>query len=253
MISPGLSVVLSLLLLQNAVSPGSPRRLDAVIESVSRNVKEFQELLPDFVCNETITSASYKSGKVRKLTKVDSIFTAVQKPDPGTGRQRAAFTESRDITAIDGKPVRRGTQMPRLPVQFTGGFSSVLTMTFSPENLQFHHYELDARPDDAGRLVVRFATKEDQKKLRTFFDDEILIDKDTGKALIDPSAMQLIHLEREFFRLPRRLKRLSNAVDYAPVSIDDRQFWLPRVIRTDGTERDGRNTETYMATYSGCK
>jgi hypothetical protein len=254
MFSPALSAALAFLLVQNAPSPPSPARLDSVIQSVSRNVREFQELLPDFVCKETITSATYKSGKVRKMTTVESIFTAVQKPDPNSpGRGRAAFTESRDVTSVDGKPVRHGTRMPRLPVQFAGAFGSLLTMTFSPENLQFHRYDLDARQPEAGKVLVRFATREDQQKLRTFFEGEMLIDKDSGRALIDASAMQVIHLEREFLMLPRRLTHLTIAADYAPVSIDGREFWLPRIIRSDGTERDPQNTQSYNAAYTDCK
>src|SRR5437868_1175772 len=105
-------------------------RLNQILDTVSKNVKEFQELLPDFVCNETITSVTFKSGMINKRMTVESIFTAVQKPGTrGFEGARPAFTESREITAIDGKPVSKGTKMPHLPVQFTGGFSSVLIMT----------------------------------------------------------------------------------------------------------------------------
>jgi hypothetical protein len=253
MASPALSLVLSLTLSGTAVIPLQSDRVPEVVQAVSLNVKEFQDQLPDFVCKEAITSATYRSGKVRKRTTVESIFTAVQKPSIGPGRGRAAFTESREIIAIDGKAVRKGTRMPRLPVQFTGGFSSVLIMTFSPQNLPFHRYNLDGLTSDGGPQLVRFVTRDDQTGIRTMFDGEILADRDSGKALIDTSTMQVIRLEREFLNLPRRLSHLENVVDYGPVRIGGREFWLPRTIRTEGAERDSRNTETYTAVYGECK
>jgi hypothetical protein len=42
-------------------------------------------------------------------------------------------------------------------------------------------------------------------------------------------------------------------VDYGPVRIGGRDFWLPRTILTEGAERDARNTERYIAAYSDCK
>ncbi len=56
--------------------------LDHVLASVSKNVREFQDLLPDFVCNEKITSTAYESGKLKETRTVESIFTAIQKPSP---------------------------------------------------------------------------------------------------------------------------------------------------------------------------
>jgi hypothetical protein len=254
MISQALSMVLALIVVRAPVPPAQSPGVDELIQAVSRNVKEFQDQLPDFVCTEKINSATYRSGSVRKQRTVESIFTAVQKPSRGGGVQnRAAFMESREVTAVDGKAVRKGTRMPHLPVLFAGGFSSVLTMTFSPENLEFHRYTLDTQADRPGPQLVRFVTREDQKRLRTYFNGEILVDRDAGKALIDTSSMQVIRLEREFLNLPRRLTHLTNIIDYAPVNIGGREFWLPRTIRTDGTQRDSRDTETYIAVYSNCK
>src|SRR5215471_1217604 len=87
--------------------------LDQVLVSVSTNVREFQQLLPDLVCNEKITSTAYESGKLKETRTVESIFTAIKKPSPGP-RGQLVFTETRDITAIDGRPARKGASMPKL-------------------------------------------------------------------------------------------------------------------------------------------
>jgi hypothetical protein len=226
--------------------------LDQVLASVSRNVREFQDLLPDFVCNEKITSTAYESGKLKETRTVESIFTAVHKPSPGP-RGLLVFTETRDITAIDGIPARKGARMPKLPAAMFGGFGALLSMTFSPENLQYHQYERDGVLDGDARIVIRFTTTEGQRELRTFLDGEGLINRDKGVAWIDSDSMQVVRLQRDFFSLPRTLRQLRNTVDYGSVMIGDRQFWLPRSMRTDVTDRDPRKTKTFLAEYTNCK
>ena len=145
-------LLIPLILLQLAAAP-PPRSVDEVLAAVSRNVRDFQERLPDFVCDERITSTASESGTLRTMKIVESVFTAFQKPNPLPGNGQSTFTETREITAIDGKAVRKGTAMPKLPLAMFGGFSDLLSMTFSPENLEFHTYKLNKTVDE-GRLVV---------------------------------------------------------------------------------------------------
>src|ERR1700733_8125895 len=108
-------------------APRQTPSLSNIIAGVSEHVKELQELLPDFVCTEKITSTRTASGKITKQKVVESVFTGVQKPNRGL-----PFKESREVTAIDGNPVRPGTPMPKLPFSIGGGFSCLLTMVFPP-------------------------------------------------------------------------------------------------------------------------
>jgi hypothetical protein len=227
--------------------------LDEVLASVSRNVNDFQDLLPDFVCDERITSTAYESGKIRKMKMVNSIFTAIQKPSYRLDTGSLAFTENREITAIDRRSVRKGTKMPPLPVGMFGGFSSLLTMTFSPKTLDVHTYKLEQELDQNGRLVVHFRTKENQQSLRSILNGEYLIDNDTGTAWIDVQKMQVVRLERDFLRLPRNVKWLRDSVDYGPVSIGGREFWLPHTMRSDAEAWDAKYTTTFLAEYTNCK
>ena len=227
--------------------------LDQVLASVSRNVKDFQDLLPDFVCDEKITSTVYESGKIRKMKIVNSIFTAVQKPSDSPGTGRVAFTENREITAIDRRSVRKGTKMPPLPVGMFGGFSSLLSMTLSPKMLDVHSYELEQELDQNGRLVIHFRTRKNQQSLRSILNGEYLIDNDTGTAWIDVQKMQVVRLQRDFLMLPIKLKWLRDSVDYGPVTIDGREFWLPHTMRSDAGEWDAKDTSTFIAEYTNCK
>jgi hypothetical protein len=227
--------------------------LEQVLASVGRNVKDFQDLLPDFVCDEKITSTAYESGKIRKIKIVNSIFTAVQMPSDSPGTGRLSFTENREITTIDRRAVRKGTKMPRLPVGMLGGFSSLLSMTFSPKMLDVHTYKVEQELDQNGRLVVHFRTRENQPSLRSILNGEYLIDNDTGTAWIDVQEMQVVRLQRDFLRLPNHLKWLRDSVDYGPVTINGREFWLPHTMRSDAGEWDVKDTSTFLAEYTNCK
>jgi hypothetical protein len=248
---PVSSLVMALLLLQGQGS-SLPRSVDEVLTAVSKNVKEFQERLPDFICDERITSSTFESGLIRTMKTVESVFTAVQKSSRAPDNGRLAFTETREITSIDGKRVRKGTTMPRLPFAMFGGFSALVSMTFSPQNLEFHTYTLNKTLDD-GRLVVQFATKEDQQELRTFLGGESQVARDTGTAWIDPTSYQVMRLERNFLNLPRGLSRLKFTADYGPTVVGDREFWLPLIMRSDATDRNPRKTRVLLADYTNCK
>src|SRR5262245_8625149 len=88
-------------------SAACAQSVNEVLDAVNRNVKEFQETLPDFVCNERITSTELDDGLVVKEKVVESVFTGLQRSNI-ENRVRFAFTESRDPISIDGKAVRKG-------------------------------------------------------------------------------------------------------------------------------------------------
>jgi hypothetical protein len=96
------TITLLSLMLQGAASP-SPGPLRDILEGVSKNVKESQASLPDFLCNERVTSTTYRSGKKRDQKTVESIYSIQQS------------REHREILAIDGKPAKKGAKMPGLP------------------------------------------------------------------------------------------------------------------------------------------
>src|SRR5262249_60599088 len=217
-----------------AAPPQKPS-LNEIIEGVSQHVKEFEELLPDFVCTEKITSRRIDSGKITSQKIVESIFTSHQTP-----RRRLAFIETRELTAIDGKPVRPGTEMPRLPFGMGGGFASLLTMTFSPENINAHDYEMpDAeKQQESLKVFIRFKTKPGQHQLGEIVNDHQFYSNDVGKALIDVRSMQVLELERQSLDNPPPFARNSTVVAYAPVTIGDREFWMPQSVRAEVVERN---------------
>jgi hypothetical protein len=232
----------------------SAQSIDEVLVGISKNVKQFQELLPDFVCNEKITSTQFDSGRVIKQKIVESIFTGVQQSSEEK-QIRFSFTESREVLSIDGRAVPKGTQLPKLPYRLSGGFGSLLITTFAAENLEFHNYSIgdSIKSENTNALLVRFSTKEGQQKLRSVVQGTRFFSKDVGAAWIDRTSFEVIRLQRQSLNLPSDLTRSTTTVDYGPVSIDERTFWIPMRIRAEVTERDTRAAASYVAEYSDCK
>jgi hypothetical protein len=248
------SVIALVFLLLMLSPPATAQSLNELLGAVSRNVKLFQDQLPDFVCNEKVTSTEFDSGKIIQKKVVESTFTGIQRSTE-ENRVFFAFAESREVVAIDGKPVRKATVFPKLPYRFAGGFSSLLATTFAPENLPIHNYTVsdNYRSGDTSAVLVRFATKEDQQKLRGIFQGTQLVAKDVGAAWIDQKSFRVLRLQRQSLNLPPGLVRSIVTVDYGSVSIDDSEFWMPKLIRAEVDKRNSRVTASYVAEYTDCK
>ena len=224
--------------------------LDEILLRVQAHVKEFEFSLPNFVCNETITSKEIVHGQVAHKTIIDSVFSGTQNNDGGTQRP---FTEARTIRMIDGRPTGKDEQL-KAPVFFGGGFSSILDATFSEKNTQYHNYKLLGTEKLNGRpaLVIEFATKKDQTELLFEFLGRKFVSKDVGKAWLDPETLNVIRLERRYLNLPPLDGVLNVAVDYAKVEINGKTFWMPRTIRVEQSQPGAKTPMSiqYIAEYS---
>jgi len=251
---PGSASVVLVVLQILMSSPAPAQSVNDVVTAVSRNVKEFQDFLPDFVCNERITSTAFDSGKVIKETVVESIFAGVQQFNV-ENRFRTAFTESREVVTVDGKPARKGAPFPKLPYRFSGGFSSLLVTTFAPDNLQHHNYSVADinKSESSSAVLVQFATKDGQQHLRVLFQGTRLFAKDVGAAWIDQTSFHVLRLQRQSLNLPPGFTRSIATADYGPMTIGERQFWMPIRIRAEVTERNPGATVSYVAEYSACR
>ena len=210
-------------------------------------------MLPDFVCNEKVTSTELDGDNVIREKVVESLFTGVQRTREAN-RVHFAFTESREVQAIDGKPVPRGTPFPKLPYRFGGGYSSLISSTFAPDNLPVHNYTLGDtyRSAESTAVLVRFTTKPNQQKLRGIIQGKELVEKDKGAAWIDPKTFQVLRLQRQSLNLPPGLTRSIATVDYGAVKIGDSTFWMPLHIRAEINEQNSKVTLSYIAEYSNC-
>jgi hypothetical protein len=223
-------------------------RAGQVLASVQENVKQFAASLPNFVCDETIVSRELAAGRVRHETVIESVFIGTQKND-AKGRP---FTESREIKTIDGHDAARG-QQPRGSFFVGGGFSSILVALFAQNNIE--HYKVIGAEKLEGRdtLVIKFTTRTDQVVL---LDQDIFgtnfMSKGTGKAWIDRESMHVVRLELQFLNPPVFDSTLSESIDYAPVVINGKTFWMPKRLSAELTQKSAKAplVGQYIAEYS---
>ena len=246
MIVAGTTTLVSLLFFLQSNAPSgavaSPEAVNDVVARVSKNVEEFWKLLPDFVCNEKITSTTYSSGKIREQKIVESIFTSPRKAP-----------SHREIKSIDGKPAKKNAKMPDLPIDMSAGFGFISQATFTSRLLQYHDYTLAPQRDRDGRMAILFETKKDQQEIKWDFGGKAIVARDAGTAWIDPASTQVARIERSFFNIPNHFSHMTLSSEYRPVTIGKNSFWLPQYLRADLTERDPSKTGIFLAEYSNCR
>jgi len=212
-------------------------KLDQVLPRIQQHVQEFESSLPDFICDEKITSRELMAGKTVHETDIDSTFRGTQNKDKKLNGKYEPFTEWRDIQTIDGRPAPKGQQLTG-PFLFGGGFSSILVEIFSAENSQYFNYKVIGpdKVDEKAAVLIKFETKKDQQALlhRELFGTQYVV-KGSGKAWIDPASMNVLRLEIQFLDPPMPEGVLSLAVDYAPVVIQEKTFWMPKTVTAEQT------------------
>jgi hypothetical protein len=207
-------------------------KLSQILPGIQEHVKEFESSLPDFICDEKITSKELMSGTTIHETDIDSTFRGTQNRDKNPDWKYQPFTEWRDIQTIDGRPAPKGQQLTG-PFLFGGGFSSILVEIFSAENSRYFNYKIMGadKVDDKPAVVIKFETKKDQNALlhRELFGTQYVM-KGSGKAWIELASMNVLRLEIQYLDPPMPEGVLSLAVDYAPVVIQEKTFWMPKTV-----------------------
>ncbi|MGB9123017.1 MAG: hypothetical protein WCE73_20550, partial [Candidatus Angelobacter sp.] len=90
--------------------------------------------------------------------------------------------------------------------------------------------------DGKAAVVLKFETKKDQQALlhRELFGTQYVM-KGSGKAWIDLASMNVLRLEIQYLDPPMPEGVLSLSLDYAPVVIQERTFWMPRTVTAEQT------------------
>jgi hypothetical protein len=212
-------------------------KLNQILPRVQEHVKEFEHSLADFICNEKITSKELMGGTTIHETDIDSTFRGTQNRDKNPDGKYQPFTEWRDIQMIDGRPAPKGQQLTG-PFLFGGGFSSILVEIFAAENSQYFNYKVigTEKVDGKAAVIVKFETRKGQDALlhRELFGNQYVM-KGSGKAWLDLSSMNVLRLEIQYLDPPMPEGVLSLAVDYAPVVIQEKTFWMPKTVTAEQT------------------
>lgn len=229
---------------------GPPPGMEQVLPRVQDHVDEFAHRLPDFISNETITSSEVMgNGRTGRKVVIESEFKGRQN-NVENGRP---FIESREIKTINGSTVKPDHQLTG-PFFYLGGFSSILVAVFSRENEPYFNYTFAGTEKLAGRpaLIFKFETRHGQKKLlyHDILNRHAYV-KGKGKAWIDPETMNVLRLEFHYLDSADAIGGLDVTVDYSPVTIQDKTFWMPqRVTAVQAIPGSRSMSVRYTAAYS---
>ena len=217
--------------------------LDQILAHIEANTEQYKVSVPSFLCDEHIVSHEIHDGKLKHETTVDALFR-VTRPTSQTG----ILDESREVKAVDGKPA--GNSKLKMPISFTGGFSGALAKFLSAD----HHQCFDFAPDPSastpkGSAAFVFTAREAAAKDPACASIQ---PGTTGKFVIDSATVQVTHIERTVpYPIGNDHDILGTAaVDFAPVTLSGKSFWLPFMVTASTSETPKTNAFRFTAHYS---
>ena len=221
-----------------------PSGIGEILAKIQANTAQWEQSLPDFVCEETATSKAIVRRKLQQYVNESHFVGRQQK------QGRWLFTEARDVYMVNAKPVAH-RQTLRGPILFGGGFSSVLHTTFSKQWAADHIYRFGGEETFRGRavLTIEYATRQGQKDLLWDFYGRAYPQIDTGKAWIDKDSLQVLRIERRYTNVPKGDSFILAAVEYREVRIEGAPFWMPALVTAEQAKGKYGEQGRYTAEY----
>jgi hypothetical protein len=218
--------------------------LQEILLRLQENAWDYLANVPDFFADERVVSLLQQEGARDTRTTTDSVFRLVRSRAIGEAH---TFTESREVKFVNRKAAK-GEDL-RGPTVFTGGFSMGLTVV-SLEMSRCYGYTLEppALLDKTQAIVISYALKTDLQP-----DDGCPSEKQSGRAWIDPATLHPLRVE---MTTPNYKDNNGHrvlwvwSVDYAPATIDNKQFWMPKTVTSRADANDASGTWLFTATYS---
>ena len=235
-------------LAQQAAPPGNAPAtpsLDDILLRMQTNLWDYLATVPDFFADEHVISEIKQEGARGIKTTTDSVFRLVRSHEVGEAH---IFTESREVKFVNKKPAK-GEDL-RGPAIFGGAFSSGVTLV-SLEMSRCFDYTLQppGELEKAPAIIIDYAFKPDM-----LHDDGCPgPEKESGRAFIDPVNFRLLRVEST---IPRHKDNNGLSVywrwsiDYAPVTFDSKQFWMPKIITSRADAFDGSAVWIFTANYT---
>jgi hypothetical protein len=240
---------------------GSPLSLDLLLDSLDANILAYRRTVPNLLCTEKAQSTARmgtvvlspnlmtpggpanaphpSSSEVRQRT--ESIFRLRRVDEPTA---LGLFDESRIVQTVNGKKPADNATLAS-PVLLFGVFSNGLNLV-SKDGRACFSFRL--HPPKGKQIVVDFRDLPSAQRgaeCPPFANT-------SGRIFVDPQSMHVARIEK---RVPRQ--ELVPGVfgpwdwteDYAPVTLLDKTFWMPKSIRSRGVSEDDAQEWTYEATY----
>ncbi len=223
-----------------ALSQAPAPTLDQLLSHVEANTEQYKATVPSFLCDEHITSQELRGGKLKHETAIDALFRVT--------RAGQTLEESREVKSINGNPSR--SKKLEMPISFSGGFSGALAKFLSAERRECFDYRPDRSvPASPGTESFTFTAREAAAKQPAC---STIQPGTTGRFVVDSASMQVVHIERT---VPNPIGRDQSvlgtaAVDFAPVSLNGKSFWLPSTVTAFTTETPKTSAFRFTAKYS---
>jgi len=190
-------------------------------------VDQYQALVPSFFCDEHVVSK--KSPDPQHEGRItDSTFHLKRDPMPYV-HGKPILEESREVKMVNGKPAV-GVYVGG-PTEVTGAFSGGLALvSLSQQACMSYKLKSINATDPKKTIIVLFTSVRPSEHS----EDCIMQEDLSGRVLIDPSTMQIKHLE---FHAPHHhitpdiAGEWDFAIDYAPVMLGGKSFWMPARIQ----------------------
>jgi hypothetical protein len=226
-----------------ALNPATTPPLQEILLHLQENFWDYLGNVPNFFADEHVVSTMKQEGAREIKTTTDSVFRLVRSHEIGEAHN---FTESREIKLVN-KKAARGDEIHG-PAIFSGAFSSAVGMV-SLEMSRCFDYTLQppGELNKAPAIVIDYALKRD------LTSDDSCPEKQSGRAWIDPATFHPLRVESSVpgHKDNNGIRVLWNwSVDFAPVTFDTKQYWMPRTISSKAEAYDASGTWFFTANYS---
>jgi hypothetical protein len=236
-------------------APGQPRALslEDVLENLQANLHHYRQTVPDLYCSERVESRMEGRGTHLKTVTEATFRLRKRKLEDGT----IQFDESRVLRRVDGRPVAADVEKLSGPAILSGVFSTGLDIISEGER-GCYEYTLraggqtgDRQAADkavAGKILVEFKDLPPGERERAC----VPFENSHGYAVIDPESMHVVVLEKttpDYGRIPGMKGEWTWTVEYGPVELLDKTFWVPKTIQSVSVTKDHTYTWTFDATY----
>ncbi len=233
-----------------------------VLTRVEGNFRRYLETVPNLIADEYLTTNVDRTSAV-PMPAPGSDSHGVEAESTFTLRRGAEdagkppkLTESREIKVIDHKPAKKGAKLDT-PVMFSGAFSYASSFLLV-ELTACYNYKLQTNQSLRGRpvLMMEYATKDNGLRPAA---ECVVREPLSGRAYLDPETMQIVRLEQR--RPQHTLEGQGDGrdtvdwewtIDYAPVELDRKTFWLANTVSSKMRTNPGPrvvSSWTFVANY----
>ncbi len=231
----------------------SPVTLDDILLRLENNLHRYHTEIPSFFCAEHVISQVVPGSR----TITDSVFRLKRLPGPD---QTTTLTESRDVKTVNGQPAQ--ADEIKGPSIVNGAFSGGLSIVSLSQKACLRYKLQPIKRGNSVPYVIEFESVPASERTAACS----LQEDGTGHVLIDPATMEIKRMELHVphhtiiparktangFNIPPVMGTWDLAVDYGPVLLEGKTFWMPQNIVSSSIAGfvDDRTVWSFKANYS---